>query len=96
MFASPYKQELVDYKALLCVSVLAGITQESFFHAEMVGAPIHESQTEIRDFVEVRVVGKCDGSCREHHPGQVRKMMSVSEELRLAITSADGFREAVQ
>lgn len=95
MYASPYRQELMGYKALLCVSVLTGMTEERFFHAEMVGAPILESQTEIKDFVEVRVVGKCDGSCRENHPGQVRKMMSVSEELRLAITCDDGFNEAV-
>lgn len=96
MYASPYRQELMGYKALLCVSVLAGMTEERFFHAEMVGAPILESQTEIKDFAEVRVVGKCDGSCREHHPGQMRKMMHVSEELRLAITRANGFNEAVQ
>ena len=95
MYASPYKQDLTEYTASLCVSVIASMTEERFLHVEMVGAPIVESQTEIKDFAEVRVIGKCDGCCWERQTGQVRKMMKVSEELRLAITRADGFNEAV-
>lgn len=96
MYATAYKQNFFEYRALLCVSIATSMTEEGSCHAELIGAPVLDDQSEIKDFSEVRVVGKCDGTCRESHPGQVKKMMGVGEQLRVAIINSPGFEEAVR
>ena len=95
MYANPYNQSGDDDAALMCVSIIIGVSmREKFLHVRVVGPPITGREKVLNQFDTVSILGSCDNSCRKPHPGNIGKMMQVGPDLRRAIVRAPGFRAA--
>ena len=79
--AAPFRQSLSEGVVVLCVAIPTGLTTEKRVHCKVDGPLVLPGQTEIRDFAEVRYLGKCDGSCRTPQPGGILQMFPVGQEL---------------
>lgn len=98
VYGSPYMQVgNIFHTVYLCLSIPTGMTSEVRIHVNGKGPRIFPGdQIPIEQFEPKNVLGICDGSCREDHPGNLRQVRPLTVGVWAKIEKHEGFRQLLE